>query len=113
MALDASTTAAEHILGFEELASDEPQQIQLWDAEAEAVDGDPIDVLHEERTRDVEATAGGLLLDEELVLFTAAPLSPGLTYLYDSVVYTVEEVEPATVGTNGIQSRAILRREAE
>jgi hypothetical protein len=113
MALDASATASEHGLGFDYLVSDEPRTIELWDAGTRVVVGDPIDVLWEERTEDVEANAGGLYGDEELVLFTREPLVPGLTYLRDGAVYTAEEAEPATVGVHGIQSRAILRREAE
>lgn len=113
MPLDASATAAQHLAGFDYLVGDEPRQIEQWDAEAKVVTGDPIDVLWEERTRDVEATPGGLYSDEELVLFTVESLAEGLTYLWDGAVYTAEEVEPATVGTFGIQSRAILRREAE
>jgi hypothetical protein len=113
MALDASATASEHAAGFDYLVSDEPQTIQGWDAALNVPVGDPIDVLREERTEDIEANAGGLYDDEELVLFTAEPLLVGLTYFWSSAVYTVEEVEPAAVGVHGIQSRSILRREAQ
>lgn len=113
MPLNAEATAAQHLAGFEYVAGDAPRTIELWDAEAEEVVGDPITVLWNGRTVDVEAVPAGLLVDEELPLFTAEPLEPGLTYLYDLAVYTVEQVDPATVGTFGVQSRAILRRKAE
>ena len=95
------------------MASDEPRTIERWDAEAKVVVGDPIDVLWEDRTRDVEAIEAGLLPDEELVLFSAVPLEEGLTYWYDGAVYTAEEAENDTVGTTSLQSRYILRRVAE
>ncbi len=113
MPLDGTATAAQHLAGFVYVAGDTPEQVQLWDATAQAVVGDPVSIVRDEDTLDLEAVEAGLLDDEEFIGFTAVPLVAGQTYLHRGAVHTAEEVEDDRAGGEQVQSRCILRRAAQ
>ena len=93
MPLDGAAWAGKAQALFGYLAGEEPLEIQRWDPETETAIGDPLPFVHDEETTDLEAVESGTLEDEELVIFTSAPLEAGVTYRYGSKLYTSEESE--------------------
>lgn len=81
------------------LAGSNPLTVTPWDIETQSATGDPISFVHDERTRDLEATETGLASDEQLVAYTTSPLIEGALYWHRGEVYTAEEVGIDQAGT--------------
>ncbi len=96
------------------LAGSRPLTVTPWDKGSGAATGDPIPFVHDERTRDLEAVETGLLKDEQLVIYTRAPLEEGGIYWHEPTVYTVEEVGIDQAGTPDatFPCRCVLRAHA-
>jgi len=114
MPLDGDAWADRASAFFTYLAGQSPLTIERWDPSIGAAIGDPIPFIHDERTRDLEATEAGSLADEELVIYTSTPLAEGLTYRYLAESYTAEEVEidRSASADKTWPCRAVMRKHA-
>lgn len=114
MPLNGSAWADRATAFFDFMVGEEPLQVERWDPETDAAVGDPINFVHDERTRDLEATGAGTLADEELVIYTSSPLEEGGTYRYLSESYTAEEVEidRSASATKTWPCRCVMRKHA-
>lgn len=115
MPLDGTAWAGKAQAFFTYLAGTTPLQVEPWDHVAGVSAGDPVSFIHDERTKDLEATGAGVLGDEEFIVYTAASLVEGNVYRHDSKNYTAEEVEVdrSASATASWPNRAVLRRHAQ